>query len=564
MALSPPRLVKKRSAVEIAASILDGECDESITPVAEAPTVIITPDQSRNWKPEPRCCWCNAPFIKEVIHHVPAWRCPSQACFDRCAKWMDVIDDTLFYLPLPKQALLYEAVESRQYRKICWGGQVAGGKSRGLRQFSYRYSRKFPDFMTLLLRRTYNELESSHLIPANRDQKKLDAKYARNRLVFDNGSILRFGHCQEERDYEMYLSDEYDLIIFDQLESFLDRQFTEIGARTGRIQRVGWRGIVLAGENPGGPGSSYVDELFISKNRDRAKYPSYRPEDYLFIPAQLEDNPYVDEGYADFIADLPEAKREMYRFGRRDIFPDQFFQPFIHPHRVQSLDVPKDYPRIGGFHWGYFKPGIMLWAVVLPDGRLYIEHEEPFEERVAKSVAHYMTTISRSLGVTVTEIYGNTPSDVPDAEMGEDIFETLQRAGLTVYHSQHDPISGWERLRHWFETAEGQEPALIIDPSCTHLIKTVPQLIKAANNPEDVNEAGPTEAAKALRYLVMSRPTRNIVDAKPSGRDLSKVDARTRHDIEAYRAHDAREAEEETFARSDSGWPFGNASRLRD
>ena len=473
---------------------------------------------------------------------------------------MDVINETLFYLPLPKQAELYEAVESQRYRKICWGGQVAGGKSRGLRQLAYRFSRQFSDFYTLLLRRTYNELESSHLIPANRDADKLNAKYSRNRLTFsENGSILRFGHCQEEKDYKLYLSDEYDLIIFDQLETFLDSQFLEIGARTGRIQRKGWRGIVLAGENPGGPSAGFVDELFISKSRDRIKYPSYRPEDYLFIEARLEDNPYVADGYSDFLADLPEAKREMYRFGRRDVFPGQYFATFVHPKRIEHIHVPADYPRIGGFHWGYFKSGIMLWAVVLPDGRLYIERELVFEETIAAHVAQQVVTETGD--VDLTQTFGNAPSDVPDARVGEDVFETLHRSGFDVARSLHDAVSGWQRLQHWLAVDEGQPLALIVDPSCLTVIKTLPQLIQAPNDIEDVDDGGATSAAKALRYLVMSRPTRDIDITKPAGRDLSTVDARTRQDIERLRAYESDETDG-TIRRGEKGWPFGISDRL--
>ncbi len=514
------------------------------------------------WKSTPACCWCGSPFVQADIHEALAWRCPTDACFDRCARWMDVFDDVLFYLPLPKQAELYEAVESQRYRKICWGGQVGGGKSHGLRHLAYRFSRKYADFSTLLLRRTYLELEGSHLIPATRDQHKLHAKYSRNRLTFDNGSLLRFGHCDDDHDYDIYRSDAYDLIIFDQLETFSDRQFSEIGARTGRVRRAGWRGIVLAGENPGGPGSAFVDELFISKTRDRIKYPRYRPEEHLFIPAALEDNAYVDEGYEDFLADLPEAKREMYRFGRRDIFPGQFFQSFVHSARAQPLAVHPSYPRIGALHWGYFRPGIFLVVVVLPDGRLYIEHEESFDELTPAQAAAHLLAMAAAREITLTHTIGNTIDDVGDPAFGEDVFETLHRAGLSVYRSEHDPVSGWERLRHWFTVDDGQPPALIVDPSCVTVLKTVPLLIQDPANVETVLETGPVAAAKALRYLVMSRPQRHLLEPTEGKRDLSQFDDKTRGDLERLRAYEARESEQaETIARSDPGWPFG---ALRD
>ncbi len=513
----------------------------------------------REWESTPACCWCGGPFVLVEIHQVLAFRCQTDACFDRCARWMDVIDGRLFSLPLPKQVELFEAVESLQYRRICWGGEVGGGKSRGLRHLAYHYARQYVDFNALLLRRTYGELESSHLTPASRDADKLGAKYSRNRLAFNNGSLLRFGHCEDEKtDFKLYRSDEYDLIVFDQLETFTDRIFAEIGARTGRVRRVGWRGIVLAGENPGGPGAAFVDEIFVSKTRDRVKFPRYRPEDHLFIPAAMSDNPYLADNYAEFLGDLPEAQREQYRFGRRDIFPGQYFHAFVHPARVRHLDVPCDFPRIGALHWGYFRPGIMLWAVVLPDGRLYIEHEEAFDEVIAAKEAAALLAVSAARGVTLAQTVGNPIEDVGDAAIGEDVFETLHRAGLSVFRSQHDPVAGWERLRHWFATEADQPPALIVDPSCTTLLKTVPLLIQSESNIEDVQETDSVAAAKALRYLVMVRPQRHQLEASTGARDLSMVDPKTRAEIERLRAYEAHEAgESDPIGRTDPGWPFG-------
>jgi hypothetical protein len=94
------------------------------------------------------------------------------------------------------------------------------------------------------------------------------------------------------------------------------------------VRRSNWRSLLLAGENPGGPLSSFVDELFISKTRDRVRYPEYDPDLFHFIAIDLEQNPYVPTTYVQFLASLEPTKRAMYRFGDRSHFPGQFFANF--------------------------------------------------------------------------------------------------------------------------------------------------------------------------------------------------------------------------------------------
>lgn len=238
-------------------------------------------------------------------------------------------DGILFYLPLPKQVELEEAIASQQFGCICIGGDRAGGKSEALRKIAYRYCLKYPGFTALLLRRTFPELVRNHVQKAQREVKRINAKLASYKVTFEaTDSILEFGHVQDDSNYANYIGAEYDLVIYDQLEMFTEQIFTEINACVGRIYRPEWRGLSLSGENPGGPMSAFVQELFINKTRDRERYPNYDPSQYQFIPASLEDNAYIPAGYASFLAGLEPIKRDMYRFGNRDHWPGQYFAAF--------------------------------------------------------------------------------------------------------------------------------------------------------------------------------------------------------------------------------------------
>jgi hypothetical protein len=512
---------------------------------------------STGWVPVFRCCWCSAEFVLRTVDHVEAWTCPTKACFLRQLHWkMTDVDGRLFYLPLPRQVEVEEAIETQQWGAIGVGGHRNSGKSAMLRKICYRLCDRFEDFTILFLRRNFPELQLNHMKYAVKECKRIGAKFAVKQIDFpDTGSQIIWGHCYKTEDYKNYIGGDVDMIVFEQLEEFESIQFTEISASTGRTRgRKEWRGLVLAGENPGGPLSAFVEEFFIKKNPPPELYPDYDGTQYHFIATSLEDNPYADPRYVNNLATLSPARRQMFRFGRRDIFPLQYFKTFLRPDRVQALVVPSTTPRLCAMHWGFFKPGIFLWAVVLGDGRLYIEAEYTFLETVASEVARTIVQINRDRKLDIgAYVWGNAPGKVADDDIGEHTFETLFRHGLPVVPSTHDPINGWQRLQHWFEpmkVEDGEQAALIINPACVTLIRSIPQLLQDAHSAEDVDEVGATEGAKALRYLVMSRPEPPMMAPPPKGRDLSKLDPRVRGEIEYLARCEDQEAQQTASAYS--------------
>jgi phage terminase large subunit len=243
----------------------------------------------------------------------------------------------LYYLPLPRQVELEEAIASRSYGAICIGGARGGSKSKAWRMIAQRYSRTLPNFTVLFLRRELEPLRLNHLRFIEQEAKLLGAKYVGMKMSWpDMDSEIKFNHCHETRDYRNFVGAEADLVVFEQLEQFETIQFDEIGAVAGRVERDDWRGLIGASENPNGPLSAFVDTLFVNKNPDAEKYPNYDPADYHFIYSHLEDNPYVSKQYVANLARMSPEKRAMYRYGRRDVFPGQFFPAFNATQHVQS------------------------------------------------------------------------------------------------------------------------------------------------------------------------------------------------------------------------------------
>ncbi len=286
--------------------------------------------EDRAWTITPKCCWCNGGYVLETIDLRDFFVCATPACRDRqLARAMQDTTGRICYVPIPRLVTLREAIETQQYSHICIGGDRGGGKSVGVRRLAQDLCKLYENFTVLFLRRTFPDLYRNHMKFAPREAKQFGASYAKPYMRWpETGSELEYGHCFKPDDWEGYIGSEADLIVFEQVERFTEQQVTEIASNVGRIRRPGWRGLALCTENPNGPIAAFVDELFISKTIDRARYPQYDPDKYHFIRAQLDDNPNVADGYTDFLAGLEPIKRDMYRFGNREHWPGQFFGAF--------------------------------------------------------------------------------------------------------------------------------------------------------------------------------------------------------------------------------------------
>jgi len=423
----------------------------------------------------------------------------------------------VLYSPTAKQVVFHE----HPARNVLYGGAAGGGKSHALRWDAYMRCLSVPHYRALLLRRTYPELENTHLENVPVDQANgLPCEYLKSerKVRFGNGAVLQFGHCEDESAVAKYLSTEYDAIYFDELVTFSEKQFLMIRSRA-RSTKPGVRPAIKAGTNPGGPESHWVRRRFIWQDLTPKEDPRYRPEDYAYIAATLDDNPHIDrEEYAANLESLPEELARAYRYGDWDIFPGQYFGEWRKAKHVSGEHhvYPNHYKRVRALDWGYVKPGACLWLCQLPDsGRWYLEHEYIFSRTLAADVAQEIVRRTKDLGVKATYTVADTSMWTPDGTVGESMAETFQRHGVPLVQADKrrlgtmDRPLGWQRFRHWLKDAPDGVPWLTVSPECAYTARTIPALVSDKHKPEDVDSDGEDHAADALRYFVMSRPPLN-------------------------------------------------------
>jgi Terminase-like family. len=236
------------------------------------------------------------------------------------------------WVPTPAQVELREATVPN----LLWGDSAGVAKSFGLRWNGISNCLDIPNYEVLLLRRTYPELEETHLKDMEREallmneHGPMEAVYRKGerRLWFENGSFIKAGHCESESDMTKMLSREYDEIIFDEGSTLIPKTMLEISSRARSAKPlVVARGgaFVRTGSNPGGIGALYLKDFYIDRKPDPEEYPDYDPNDYGYIPGRLTDNPYLDVRYEKRLKQLGATRRRQLLAGDWSVFDGQFF-----------------------------------------------------------------------------------------------------------------------------------------------------------------------------------------------------------------------------------------------
>jgi phage terminase large subunit len=279
-----------------------------------------------------KCCWCQTPLKRDLTG---VWWCQQDECrlkqreFAVYSRGMG----KYLYVPTPKQVQFFHQAQRTKY--TLFGGNKAVAKSYALRWGAYRECMSTPNMKVLLLRRTYGELEQSHLLdmPAEAERLKaagVDASYLSGSREFRLGSsLVKAGHCETEADVPKFLSSQWDVVIFDEIVTFLNQMFFAIAscARTTKPELVArWGGAkIWAATNPGGRAARWVKEFFIDHEVDKDRFPAYDPNEWAYVPGTVDDNPYMEPGYKQSLMNLPPILRRQWLYSDWDAFEGQFF-----------------------------------------------------------------------------------------------------------------------------------------------------------------------------------------------------------------------------------------------
>jgi phage terminase large subunit len=440
------------------------------------------------------------------------------------------------YKPFPQQTAFHEC--GAKYR--LFGGAAGPGKTTALLWEAMRQANRYPCVDTLLLRRTFPELEASlisyfrRVVPRDMYLSYNDTKHV---ITWPNGSTTRFGYSAGENDVYQYQGAEFLFIGVDELTLFTLGQWQFLTIRN-RCARRGTHPNMAGATNPGNIGHAWVKALWIDKRpapgMDRPG--QYHPDDYAFIRATLADNPiYKDDAdYLKTLDALPRHLRQAFLEGDWNVFAGQYFDLFDvrrHTERAEQLALEPWWPRWISVDWGFEHPSAVYWHAAKPDGAV-----ATYREFVANHLSPRMLAqaiAERSVDregrfERIGEVYLSPDAfarHTSESTIAEQLGDVLAQNGLPrPSPADDDRVGGWMLLYQMLEAGQW-----VIADNCAQLIECLPMLVRDPANVEDVLKTSGDDPADSARYGLKSRlaPGRAPIEQRIVQR-ISTADATSR------------------------------------
>lgn len=341
-------------------------------------------------------------------------------------------------------------------------------------------------------------------------------------MTFDNGSIIKFGHYDGDSAESEYQGVEYDVVFVDEATQLSERAFRYLTTVIRGVNEFPKRFYLTC--NPGGIGHRWVKRLFIDRqyeNHPEDPERTENPDDYTFIKATLDDNPWLQESspmYARQLANMPEEMRRAHRYGDWDALGGNYFKGFGAAQICKPFKIPAHWPIYRSFDYGLDRFSILWWAVD-EDGRSwafrhYEESDLVIEQAAAQAAAHTLP------GEKILATYA--PPDMWNRmkDTGKAMAELFFQYGLPIVRANNNRVQGHMVMKDMMQPMElhdpfvkelypGAEklPGLMFFENLTGVISDIRDIQSDDKNPNDCAKQphDVTHSVDAVRYYCVSR-----------------------------------------------------------
>jgi phage terminase large subunit len=447
------------------------------------------------------------------------------------------VDFSQYYRPFARQQQFHDSPV--KYR--LFGGAAGPGKTKALLWEAIFQANAWSGVDTLLLRRTYQELESSLLAYFRRDvPRDLYKKYNESKhiVTWRNGSTTRFGYCRNENDVYQYQGAEFLFIGLDELTHFTLKQWQFLTSRN-RCPVPGSVCTMAGATNPGNIGHAWVKSLWVDRKAPAGFEQSdlYNANDYEFIRAWLSDNPiYANNAdYRHTLEVLPEHLRKAFLDGDWNVFAGQYFNIFDygrHTARPEEIRLEPWWPRWISVDWGFQHNSAVYWHCAVPaeansrqltaDRRISQPHPSSgavssqlsavgsriitYREFVQNGLSPRMLAqgiAERSGRENISEVFLSPDAfahRTAEASIAEQLGDVFTANGLPrPSPADDDRTGGWQFMYQLLESN-----AWVITENCSKLIECIPTLVRDTTRGEDIRKMDGDDPADSARYGLVS------------------------------------------------------------
>lgn len=224
----------------------------------------------------------------------------------------------------PKAQELVRAVLSGKYRVVVYGGAVRGGKSFNLLMCLVLLARRFPGVRAAIVRKDMETLKRNTLptcfkvFPPKFMELVNRSSYVwrcNNPIYQDTsnrGSVFFFGeNYDKDKELQRWDGLEVNYFMLDQIEELQEDTFYKAIERAGSYFVPGMSlddqpiPMILASCNPT---KNWVKRVIYDRYVEGTL-----PDDWLYIPASIHDNPHVPQSYKDSLETLKFTKPQEYK-----------------------------------------------------------------------------------------------------------------------------------------------------------------------------------------------------------------------------------------------------------
>lgn len=410
----------------------------------------------------------------------------------------------------------------------CYGGAKGGGKSWAIVRKAAMGAYHYPGIKIIMVRREYEQMENPIIQPMLKILAPGTYQYNKTEhlLTFVNGSMIKFGNMP---DYEAategkYQGQSWDWLFIDEATQFTEQEFRGLASIVRGDSSIPKRIYLTC--NPGGVGHFWVKRLFV----DRQFKPKENPDDYVFIPATVDDNKDINQDYKDQLDLLPEDIRRAHRYGDWNALSGVFFEEFTDGlHTCKPFPIPPHWQKYRAFDYG-LDMFFCIWVAVDENGRCYVYREFAQNDMVVSKAAAKQLELTRP----DEKIYFSiAPPDMwsRSNDTGKTRAAAFAEHGVGLVRADNNRVQGWSALKEMLRVRQDKKPGLVIFDTCGTLIECVKCLQHDKKNPDDVSKEphGITHGPDALRYFAQTYvlPAEEQQEEEDFDEDTGEMDYQT-------------------------------------